>query len=57
MRKNNSTSKPPARQPSQPGLDEPVRHWSTLPITPERACALVDLITRREDEESRDALI
>jgi hypothetical protein len=28
-----------------------------LPVSPERARELVDLITRREDSESRDALI
>jgi hypothetical protein len=28
-----------------------------VPVSPERACELVDVITRREDSESRDALI
>jgi len=55
MRKNNSTRTPLA--PREPSFNEPVRRWANLPITQERACELVDLITRREDSESRDALI
>ena len=57
MRKNNSTRTPHARQQREPDFDEPFRRWSTLPVSKERACELVDMITRREDSESRDALI
>lgn len=57
MRKDNSTRTPPARQQSQPFFDEPVRQWSNLTISQDRAKELVDLITRREDSESLDALI
>ncbi|HJR06484.1 MAG TPA: hypothetical protein VJ842_04430 [Pyrinomonadaceae bacterium] len=55
MRKDDNTRTPPARR--EPSFDEPIRHWSTLTITQDRARELVDLITRREDSESRDALI
>ena len=57
MRKDDNTRTAPARPQREPGFDEPIRRWSTLTITPERACELVDLITRREDSESLDALI
>lgn len=57
MRKDNSTASTAARPRREPSFDEPIRHWSTLTITQERACELVDLITLREDSESRDALI
>ena len=57
MRKDNSTRTPTARPRQEPDFDEPIRRWSTLPITGEKACELVDLITRREDSESLDALI
>jgi hypothetical protein len=57
MRKNNTTSASPARAQREPSFDEPLRQWANLPVTRERACELVDLITRREDSESRDALI
>ncbi len=57
MRKNNSTRTPAVRQQREPSFDEPIRHWANLPITQDRARELVDLITRREDSESLDALI
>ena len=57
MQKNNSTAAPHARQQREPDFDEPMRRWSTVPVSKERACELVDMITRREDSESRDALI
>ncbi len=53
MRKNDSTSAPRVRREA----GEPLRQWVNLPISSERACELVDLITRREDGEGRDALI
>ncbi len=56
MRKDNSTGVAAARPRPEPDFDEPLRRWSPLTITPERACELVDLITRREDSESLDAL-
>ena len=57
MRKNDNTRTPPAHQLSQPNFNEPLRRWANLPVTQERARELVDLITRREDSESLDALI
>ena len=57
MRKNNNTGAAPARPRGEPSFDEPIQRWSTLPVTQERACELVDLITRREDSEGLDALI
>ena len=57
MRKNNTTGASPARPRRGPSFDEPLRQWANLPVTRERACELVDLITRREDSESLDALI
>jgi hypothetical protein len=57
MRKNNSTRTPHPPQQQEPGFNEPIRRWSNLPVSRERACELVDLITRREDSESLDALI
>jgi hypothetical protein len=57
MRRDNNTHTPPARPQQEPSFNEPIRHWANLPITPDRARDLVDLITRREDRESRNALI
>ena len=57
MRKDNSTRTPPVSARREANFNEPIRRWSTLPVSEERACELVDLITRREDSESRDALI
>jgi hypothetical protein len=57
MLKNNSTTTPPARPPREPHDDEPIRRWINLPVTKERACQLVDLLTRYDDGEIKDALI
>ena len=57
MRRDNSTRTPPVGAQREPDFDEPIRHWSTLPVTQERARELVDLITRREDSEGLVALI
>jgi len=57
MRRDNNTQIAPARPRRETGFGEPRRLWASLPVTQERACELVDLITRREDSESRDALI
>jgi len=57
MRKDNSTRTPPVRAQREPDFDEPLRRWANLPITQDRARELVDLITRREDRNSLDALI
>lgn len=57
MRKDNSACTPPARQRPQTSLDEPLRQWANATISQDRAKELVDLITRREDSESLDALI
>jgi hypothetical protein len=57
MLKNDSTRKPPARQSHKPHFDEPIRRWSNLPVTQERACELVDLLTKYDDGDITDALI
>ncbi|HEV2880322.1 MAG TPA: hypothetical protein VGX24_03355 [Pyrinomonadaceae bacterium] len=57
MRRDNNTRTPPVRAQREPSFDEPIRRWANLPVTQERARQLVDIITRREDSESRDALI
>jgi hypothetical protein len=57
MLKNNNTTTPPAHQRRVPQDDEPIRRWINLPITKERACQLVDLLTRYDDGEIKDALI
>jgi hypothetical protein len=57
MLKNDSTRTPRARQPHDPDFGEPIRRWSSLPLTQERACALVDLLTSYDDPEVTDALI
>jgi hypothetical protein len=57
MRKDDSTRTPPAHQEQKPSFDEPLRQWSNLTISQDKAKELVDLITRREDSESLDALI
>jgi hypothetical protein len=56
MLKNDSTQPPRARQP-RTQHDEPIRRWTNLPITEERARELVDLLTRYDDGEIADALI
>jgi hypothetical protein len=57
MRKDNNTRTAPVRPRREPSFDEPIRQWANLPATQGRAKELVDLITRREDDESLDALI
>jgi hypothetical protein len=57
MLKNDSTRPTRARQQREPHFDEPLRRWSSLPVTPERACELVDLLTRYDDSDVTDALI
>ena len=57
MLKNDSTRAARARQPHEPNFDEPIRRWSSLPVTQERACELVDLLMRYDDPEVTDALI
>ena len=57
MRRDNNTTTTPARQRREPHFDEPVRRWSSLPVTEERACELVDLLTRYDDPDVTDALI
>ncbi len=57
MRKDNSTRTPSASRRREPSFDEPIRHWANLTITQDRARELVDLITRREDRDSLDALM
>jgi hypothetical protein len=57
MRKDNNTRTAPARPQREPGFDEPIRRWSTLPVTEKRACELVDMLTRYGDSRLTDALI
>jgi hypothetical protein len=57
MRKDDNTRTSTAHPRRERDFGEPIRHWSNPPVTPKRACELVDLITRREDSESLDALI
>jgi hypothetical protein len=57
MRKDNSTRTPAARAQREPDFDELMRRWSTLPITEEKACQLVDVLTRYGDSRLTDALI
>jgi hypothetical protein len=57
MLKHDSTRTPHARQHGEPHFDEPIRRWSSLPVTEERACELVDLLTRYDDPDVTDALI
>ena len=57
MRKDDNTGKVPSRLQREPSFEEPIRQWTNLPITQDRARELVDLITRREDGESLDALM
>jgi hypothetical protein len=56
MRKDNNTRTVPARR-REPDFDEPIRRWSTVSITEERACELVDAFTRYDDGDMIDALI
>jgi hypothetical protein len=57
MLKNDSTRTPHDRQRQEPDFSEPIRRWSSLPVTQERACELVDLLTQYNDSEVTDALI
>jgi hypothetical protein len=57
MLKNDSTRTPHVRPPHEPDFDEPIRRWSSLPVTQERACELVDLLTKYDDPDVTDALI
>ena len=57
MLKNDSTRAARARQPHKPDFGEPIRRWSSLPVTQERACELVDLLMRYDDGDLTDALI
>jgi hypothetical protein len=57
MRKDNSTRTLTTRARREPDFDEPVRRWSTLPITGEKACELVDMLMRYGDSRLTDALI
>jgi hypothetical protein len=57
MRKDNTTRTSPARPRQEPDFDEPIRRWSTLPVSEERASELVDAFTRYDDGDMIDALI
>ncbi|HYG10355.1 MAG TPA: hypothetical protein VD835_10430 [Pyrinomonadaceae bacterium] len=57
MRKNNNMPAPSARVRREPDFDEPLRRWSTLPVSQERARELVDAFTRYDDGDMIDALI
>jgi hypothetical protein len=55
MRKDDSTGASNARR--ETSRHEPLRQWSNLTITEERARELVDELTRRESDEGLDALL
>ncbi|HJR09242.1 MAG TPA: hypothetical protein VJ842_18430 [Pyrinomonadaceae bacterium] len=57
MRRDNSTRTPPVSHQPDTRFDEPIRRWSNLPITEERARELVDLLTRYDESYIIDALI
>jgi hypothetical protein len=57
MRKDNNTRTAPARPRRELDFDEPIRRWSTLPVSEERASELVDAFTRYDDGDMIDALI
>jgi hypothetical protein len=57
MRKDDSTGVSHARQRPEPSDHEPIRRWSHLPITEERARELVDEVTRCEADYVADALL
>jgi hypothetical protein len=57
MLKNDSTRTPHARPRREPRYDEPIKQWINLLATQERACELVDLLTRHDDGDIKDALI
>lgn len=57
MRKDDSTGASSVRVRREPSFDEPIRRWSNLPVTRERARELVDLVLLHDDPDIRDALI
>ncbi len=57
MRKDNSTRATAVQPRHEPDFDEPIRRWSTLPLTQEKACELVDVLMRYDDGRLTDALI
>ncbi len=57
MRKDDSTRVPSAREGRETSRHEPLRRWTNLPITEERARELVEELTRHETDEGTDALI
>jgi hypothetical protein len=57
MRKDDNTRPPHVRERREPDFDEPLRRWSTLPLSEERASELVDAFTRYDDSDMIDALI
>lgn len=57
MRKDDSTGTPRASARRETSHHEPLRQWSNLPITQERARELVDELTRYESDYATDALL
>lgn len=57
MRKDDSTGAPHVGARREPSYEEPIRRWSNVPVTEERACELVELLMKYEDGEVTDALI
>ena len=57
MRKDDSTGASPERPRGEPRRHEPIRQWTNLPMTQERARELVDELTRHESDEGTDALL
>ena len=57
MRKDDNTHTPPVRQRREQDGLEPIRHWSNLPVTEERARELIDEITRYRPDYVADPLL
>jgi hypothetical protein len=54
---NTKALPPPESRPVSEFIREPVKEWSTLPITEERAQELVDLLTDDLNDHTTDAII
>jgi hypothetical protein len=57
MRKDDNTGLSAASQHDEPSFDEPIRRWSNLPITENRARELVTLLINHGESALQDALI
>jgi hypothetical protein len=57
MRKDDNTRTPPVRQRREQDGLEPLRQWSNLPITEDKAKELIDEITRYRPDYVADPLL